>query len=100
MVLRPGTRFGIYEIQSALGAGGMGEVYRARDTRLGRDVAIKVLPAAFTDNPDRLARFGARSARPCDTQSSSDSGYLRARTRRQLSGAGPGAGRRRDAGHA
>ena len=57
MVLRSGTRFGSYEIQSALGAGGMGEVYRARDTRLGRDVAIKVLPAAFTDNPDRLARF-------------------------------------------
>jgi serine/threonine protein kinase len=57
MTLASGTRFGNYEIQSALGAGGMGEVYRARDVRLGRDVAIKVLPSAFTIDPDRLARF-------------------------------------------
>jgi Tol biopolymer transport system component len=57
MSLTAGTRIGSYEIQSALGAGGMGEVYRARDVRLGRDVAIKVLPAAFTVDPDRLARF-------------------------------------------
>jgi serine/threonine protein kinase/Tol biopolymer transport system component len=55
--LTPGTRIGGYEIHSALGAGGMGEVYRARDVRLGRDVAIKVVPAAFTIDPDRLARF-------------------------------------------
>src|SRR5262249_16682369 len=46
-----------YEIRSAIGAGGMGEVYRARDTKLGRDVAIKVLPASLTNDPDRLARF-------------------------------------------
>src|ERR1041384_8221761 len=52
-----GRRFGSYTIQSPLGAGGMGEVYRARDSRLGRDVAIKVLPAVFTGDPDRLARF-------------------------------------------
>jgi eukaryotic-like serine/threonine-protein kinase len=52
-----GQRFGSYTIQSPLGAGGMGEVYRARDSRLGRDVAIKVLPAVFTGDPDRLARF-------------------------------------------
>jgi serine/threonine-protein kinase len=52
-----GARLGPYEIQSALGAGGMGEVYRARDTRLKRDVAIKVLPEAFAQDPDRLARF-------------------------------------------
>jgi eukaryotic-like serine/threonine-protein kinase len=57
MPLGPGTRLGPYEIQSALGAGGMGEVYRARDTRLQRDVAIKALPAAFSSDQERLARF-------------------------------------------
>ena len=57
MSLTPGTRFGPYEVVSALGAGGMGEVYRARDTRLGREVAIKVLPEAFASDPDRLRRF-------------------------------------------
>src|SRR5213082_2343491 len=57
MTLQPGTRLGPYDVISALGAGGMGEVYRARDTRLGRDVAIKVLPAAFSSDPDRLRRF-------------------------------------------
>jgi serine/threonine-protein kinase len=57
-MLGPGTRLGPYEIQSALGAGGMGEVYRAKDTKLGRDVAIKVLPSSLTSDPERLARFG------------------------------------------
>ena len=57
MSLQPGTRFGVYEVVSAIGAGGMGEVYRARDTRLSRDVAIKVLPELFAADPDRLARF-------------------------------------------
>jgi serine/threonine protein kinase len=52
-----GRRLGAYQILSPLGAGGMGEVYRARDTRLGRDVAIKILPRAFTADADRLARF-------------------------------------------
>ena len=52
-----GQRIGIYHVQEQIGAGGMGEVYRARDTRLGRDVAIKILPAVFTRDPDRLARF-------------------------------------------
>jgi eukaryotic-like serine/threonine-protein kinase len=55
--LERGTRLGIYEIESVLGAGGMGEVYRARDTRLKRDVAIKILPAAFAGDPDRIARL-------------------------------------------
>src|SRR6476619_2683648 len=50
-------RFGSYEIVSALGAGGMGEVYKARDTRLDRDVAIKILPEAFAADADRVARF-------------------------------------------
>jgi len=57
MPLVPGSRLGPYEIAAPLGAGGMGEVYRARDPRLGRDVAIKVLPPAFAADPDRLHRF-------------------------------------------
>jgi eukaryotic-like serine/threonine-protein kinase len=57
MELPTGTRFGPYEIRGVLGAGGMGEVYRARDTRLGRDVAIKVLSAPFAADGERLARF-------------------------------------------
>ena len=62
MSLAPGSRFGSFEVQSKLGAGGMGEVFRARDTRLGRDVALKVLPAAFAADPDRLERL-SREAR-------------------------------------
>ena len=57
MALAPGTRVGPYEVLAPLGAGGMGEVYRARDPRLGRDVALKVLPAAVAQDPDRLRRF-------------------------------------------
>ena len=57
MTLQPGSRLGSYEILSALGAGGMGEVYRARDTKLNRHVAIKVLPDVFANDPERLARF-------------------------------------------
>ena len=57
MSLERGTRLGPYEIESVLGAGGMGEVYRARDTLLKRDVAIKVLPTAFAGDPERIARF-------------------------------------------
>ncbi len=57
MTLASGTKLGPYEIQSPLGAGGMGEVYRARDTRLAREVAIKVLPEAFARDADRLQRF-------------------------------------------
>ena len=57
MAIAPGTRIGPYDVLSLVGAGGMGEVYRARDSRLGRDVAIKVLPAAFNADTDRLHRF-------------------------------------------
>jgi eukaryotic-like serine/threonine-protein kinase len=57
MALASGTRLGSYEIVAQIGAGGMGEVYRAHDTKLGRDVAIKVLPANFVNDPERLSRF-------------------------------------------
>ncbi len=61
MALTSGTKLGPYEIHSAIGAGGMGEVYRARDARLNRDVAIKILPASFSTDPDRLQRFAQES---------------------------------------
>jgi hypothetical protein len=57
MPLAPGTRLGPYEILAAIGAGGMREMYRARDTKLGREVAVKVLPAALAQDPERLLRF-------------------------------------------
>ena len=57
MQLTDGTKLGPYEILSAIGAGGMGEVYHSRDTRLGRDVAIKVLPLRLSSNPDLKERF-------------------------------------------
>jgi len=57
VTLVPGTKLGPYEIVHLLGEGGMGEVYRARDPRLGRDVAIKVLPATLSRDPERIARF-------------------------------------------
>src|ERR1700693_2590510 len=57
MPLTPGTQLGPYQITAPLGAGGMGEVYRARDTRLGRDVAVKILPAEFSADPIRKQRF-------------------------------------------
>jgi serine/threonine protein kinase len=57
MPLQPGDRLGLFEILSVLGVGGMGEVYRAHDTRLHRDVAIKILPPAFAADGDRLTRF-------------------------------------------
>ncbi len=57
MSLTSGTKLGPYEIIAPLGAGGMGEVYRAKDTRLGRDVALKILPDSFAPDADRLRRF-------------------------------------------
>src|SRR5271167_3185915 len=57
MAILPGTKLGSYEVIAQIGAGGMGEVYRAHDTKLGRDVAIKVLPEAFAYDAERLSRF-------------------------------------------
>jgi len=62
MTLAPGTKLGPYEVQSPLGAGGMGEVYRASDTRLDRTVAVKILPAHLSQNAEAKSRFG-REAR-------------------------------------
>ncbi len=55
MALSPGSRLGAYEVTALIGQGGMGEVYRAKDTKLGRDVALKVLHDVFADDPERLA---------------------------------------------
>ena len=57
MTLQPGSRLGTYRLSALIGAGGMGEVYRVSDTKLGRDVAIKVLPDEFSQDADRLARI-------------------------------------------
>ncbi len=57
MALTPGTRLGVYEITAQIGEGGMGQVYRATDTTLSRQVAIKILPDTFASDPERLARF-------------------------------------------
>jgi eukaryotic-like serine/threonine-protein kinase len=57
MSVTPGVRLGAYEIATLMGEGGMGQVYRARDTKLNREVALKILPEAFALDPDRLARF-------------------------------------------
>ena len=57
MALEVGTRLGHYDVTALIGEGGMGQVYQATDTKLHRDVALKVLPPAFTDDLDRLARF-------------------------------------------
>jgi eukaryotic-like serine/threonine-protein kinase len=72
-----GTRLGPYEIQSALGAGGMGAVFRARDLGLGREVAVKVVPELFADDPDRHARFARDAQVLASLKSSQHHGHLR-----------------------
>ncbi len=61
MALTPGTTLGVYEVLSAIGAGGMGEVYKARDTKLDRDVALKILPDAFVNDPEAAGPVPAGS---------------------------------------
>ena len=65
MMLAVGSRIGLYEAVSLLGAGGMGEVYEAKDIKLGRDVALKILPALFTSDSERVARFRGSAERSC-----------------------------------
>ncbi len=78
MALTSGTRLGPYEILSPIGAGGMGEVYKAKDTRLDRTVAIKVLPPELVSDPDRKRRFvqesAASTSTSCGTKTSATSG--------------------------
>ena len=76
MPLAPGTRLGAYDVRALIGAGGMGEVYRARDTKLNRDVALKILPTAFAGDPDRLARFEREAQVLALTQSSAHGGAI------------------------
>ena len=95
MTVSAGTRLGPYEILSALGAGGMGEVYRARDTKLNRDVALKVLPDAFARDPDRLARFKREAQVLASLNHPHIGGDLRVRGQRRDARARPGTGRGR-----
>ena len=80
MPLTTGSRLGSYEILSLLGAGGMGEVYRARDTKLNRDIAIKVLPDLVASDPERLTRFMVQAGMLKDSSCLSVSGYFRSRS--------------------
>jgi len=87
MTLSVGTRLGPYEIQAALGAGGMGEVYRARDARLNRDVALKILPELFAADPDRLARFQREAQLLASLNAEATGRHGPAHARGQLAGA-------------
>ena len=82
MALPPGSRLGAYEVRSLLGAGGMGEVYRAHDTKLDRDVALKILPESFASDPDRLMRF-EREAKTLAAVSGADTMVPRCRDTRR-----------------
>lgn len=77
MPLAPGTRLGCYEVLSPLGAGGMGEVYRAHDTKLKRQVAIKILPPSVSADPDRLSRFQREAEGTRGLESSAHRGRVR-----------------------
>src|SRR5688572_27771704 len=86
-LLTSGTRVGVYEVQAFLARGGMGEVYRARDTRLGRDVALKLLPADLTADPERLARF-EREARVLASLNHAHIGAIYGFEEREAAGSG------------
>ena len=88
MALTQGTRLGPYKIIAPLGAGGMGEVYRARDSKLGRDVAIKVLPPAFAEDTARMARFEREAQTLAALNHPKIAGYLWSRAGRDCDGAG------------
>ena len=93
MLLAPGRRLGVYEVLSVIGAGGMGEVYRARDTTLQRDVALKVLPDAFARDPERLARFQREAQVLAALNHPNIAAIYGVRGVRRHAGAGAGAGR-------
>ncbi len=100
MTLASGTKLGSYEVLAPIGAGGMGEVYQAHDTKLGRDVAIKVLPEAFAHDPERLSRFQREAKMLAFTESSQHrhDPWIGAVKWHELSGDGVGVGR--DSGRA
>ena len=98
MPIGPGSRLGPYEVTALIGEGGMGKVWRAHHTGLKRDDALKVLPDAFASDPDRLARFRARSAGPRVAESSEHRARLRSGAVGWCAGARHGAGRGADAG--
>ncbi len=97
MPLSPGTRLGHYYVTALIGEGGMGQVYQARDTKLGRDVALKVLPDVFAGDPERLARF-QREARVLASLNHPNIASIYGLEESEGSGAGAGAGRRADLG--
>ena len=78
MPLTPGTTLGSYHVTAKIGEGGMGEVYQATDTKLKRQVALKILPEAFSADPERLARFQREAEVLASTQPSEHRGYSRA----------------------
>jgi serine/threonine protein kinase len=100
MTIPAGTHLGSYEILAPIGAGGMGEVYEAHDTRLGRDVAIKVLSEAVAHDPERLSRFQREDEDAGFTQPSQHRGNLRAGRGRRQEQSRDGTGPRRDAAEA
>ena len=93
MALTAGTRLGPYEILAPIGAGGMGEVYRASDTKLDREVAIKVLPAALAQDPERLARFEREAKVLASLNHPNIAQIYGVEDRRSRAGDGVGAGR-------
>ena len=89
MALTVGDRLGRYDVTALIGQGGMGQVYRATDTQLGRDVALKVLPDAFTSDPDRLARF-EREAKVLASLNHPNIGHIYGSEEAEAEGAGEG----------